>query len=136
MQTAAHLNDALLLRSSAVFSPRQSAVAGKNLRLTDAAMINDRNTKQVPKSVSLDVLRYAGDQCIADVLTLAELDRQSRIAAKFPDVYALLRELGDEWERHAALYPDAAADGWLGLLMTRAKVLRAEIDGIADESRI
>lgn len=135
MQTAAHANNALLLRSHAVFRPRQSAVAGKNLRLMDAVMNNDRNAKPVPTPVSLDVLRNAGEQYIADVLTLAELDRQSRIAAKFPDVYALLRELGDEWDRHAALYPDAAADGWLGLLMTRAKVLRAEIDGIANEMR-
>lgn len=135
MQTATTTNKALLLRSSSVFRPRQSAVEGKNLRLLDTSMDTNRNAKPVPKSVSLDVLRNAGDQYIADVLTLAELDRQSRIAAKFPDVYALLRELGEEWDRHAALYPEAAADGWLGLLMTRAKVLRAEIDGIANESR-
>lgn len=135
MHTASQAFKALLLRSPAVFHPRQSAVAGKNLRFTDALMDNDRNAHQVPKSVSLDVLRNAGHQYVADVVTLAELDRQMRIAEKFPDVYALLRELGEEWDRHAALYPDAAADGWLGLLMTRAKVLRGEIDGIANESR-
>jgi hypothetical protein len=89
----------------------------------------------VPQPVFLVELRNAGQQCITDVITLAALDRQTRIAEKFPDVYALLRELGEEWDRHAALYPEAAADGWLGLLMTRAKVLRAEIDEIAHESR-
>lgn len=98
-------------------------------------MDSNRNAKPVPKPVSLDVLRNAGHQYVADVVTLAELDRQMRIAAKFPDVYVLLRELGEEWDRHAALYPEAAADGWLGLLMTRAKVLRSEIDEIANENR-
>lgn len=136
MNHAAPLHNALLLRSSAVFHPRQSAVAGKNLRAMDAFTMHERKAAQVPQPVFLTELRNAGHQYVADVVTLAELEHQSRIAAKFPDVYALLRELGEEWDRHAALYPEAAADGWLSLLMTRADVLRSEIDEIANENRV
>lgn len=103
MQTNAAPGRTLLLRSAAVFHPRQSAVAGKNLRVTDTFTDNES----------------------AKVLS----------AALRADVSALLRELASEWDRHAALYPEAAADGWLGLLMNRARLLRAEIEGNADESR-
>jgi hypothetical protein len=135
MNTVSKLGNALLLRSSSVFHPRQSGVAEKNLNLSDTVTDSVCEVTQVPKDVSLADLRNAGDQYIADVITLVTLDRQIRIAEKFPDVYALLRELTDEWQRYETLYPDAAADGWLALLMKRANVLRTEIDEIANEAR-
>jgi hypothetical protein len=135
MNTVTKLQKALLLRATSAFHPRQSGVGEKNLNCTDTVEASVNAVTQVPKDVALADLRNAGDQYIADVITLVTLDRQIRIATKFPDVYALLRELTDEWQRYETLYPDAAADGWLALLMKRANVLRTEIDEIANEAR-
>jgi hypothetical protein len=135
MKPVALAKAALLLRPSPVACARQSDVAGKNLSCTDTVVASMSSVKQVPADVSLAALRNAGDQYIADVMTLVALDRQIRIASKLPDVYALMRELTDEWQRYESLYPDAAADGWLGLLVKRANVLRTEIDEIANEAR-
>ncbi|WP_446903039.1 hypothetical protein [Burkholderia sp. YIM B11467] len=124
-----------LLRPATVFHPRQRPAAEKNLHITDTMMVTHREVKQIPAPVMLRELVQAGQEHVADVVMLAELERQTRIAEKFADAYVLLRDLSDEWDRFAALHPDAAADGWLGLLVNRARVLRAEIDGIADANR-
>jgi hypothetical protein len=132
MSAAIAVRHLALLRPTTVFHPRQRPAAEKNLRVTDTIMVTNSEVKQIPAPVMLRELIQAGHEHVADVVTLAELMRETRIAEKFADAYVLLRDLSDEWDRFAALYPDAAADGWLGLLVNRARVLRAEIDGIAD----
>lgn len=134
MNTTLHQHEALLLRSKAVFHPRQLSVAGKNLRVTDT-VTGSYMDNAIPPSVALPDLIKAGSDRMGNVVLLAEMTRQIGIAKKLPDVYALLRELAVEWDRHVALYPEAAADGWLGLLVNRAKVLRNEIDEIANAPR-
>ncbi|WP_157677862.1 hypothetical protein [Burkholderia ubonensis] len=124
-----------LLRPVTVFHPRQRPAAEKNLHITDTMTVNHHEVKQIPAQVMLRELIQAGQEHVADYITLSELLRQTRIAEKFADAYVLLRDLSDEWDRFTALHPDAAADGWLGLLVNRARVLRAEIDGIAHENR-
>ncbi|WP_157650626.1 hypothetical protein [Burkholderia ubonensis] len=124
-----------LLRHATVFHPRQRPAAEKNFHITDTMLAIKREVKQIPSPVMLRELIQAGQEHIADAATLADLPREARIAEKFADAYALLRDLSDEWDRFAALHPDAAADGWLGLLVNRARVLRGEIDGIADANR-
>lgn len=120
-----------LLRPSTVFRPRQLPVAGKILLNTDTMMESSNAVRQIPRPVALRELIKAGSDHVADVVMLEELLRQTRIAEKFVDAYVLLRDLSDEWDRFAALYPEAASDGWLGLLVNRARVLRTEIDSIA-----
>lgn len=135
MQTAAAPRSTLLLRSTAVFHPRQSAVAGKNLRVTDAVMDSERVIQQVPRAAQLAELIEAAREHKEDVAQLAAITQQVAIASKFTDFYVLMRDFGAEWDRFAALYPESAADGWIGLLVNRARVLVAEVDGIADENR-
>lgn len=118
-----------LLRRFTAFCPRQSAVARKNFPACDAVM------ESVPQSVFLTQLMQVGEEKICDIATRIELQRQLQIAQKFADVYVLLRELDLEWPRFEALYPDAAKDGWLGLLVNRARVLRDEIDGFSNAYR-
>ncbi|MBN3822310.1 hypothetical protein G3O00_01585 [Burkholderia sp. Ac-20384] len=132
MNAAIAVRPLALLRPATVFHPRQRPVAEKNLATTDTMMVTHREMKQIPSTLMLRELIQAGQEHVADVVTLAELMRQTQIAEKFADAYVLLRDLSAEWDRFAAIYPDAAADGWLGLLVNRARVLRAEIDGIAD----
>lgn len=135
MNAAHAVRHLTLLRPVTVFYPRQRPAAEKNLHNTDTMMATDREVKQIPSTLMLRELIQAGQEHVADFITLAELLRQTRVAAKFADAYVLLRDLSDEWERFAALYPDAAADGWLALLVNRARVLRAELDGIANAGR-
>jgi hypothetical protein len=135
MNAAHAVRHLALLRPVTVFHPRQRPAAEKNLHNTDTMMATYREVKQIPAPVMLRELVQAGQEHVADVEMPTELMRQTRIAEKFADAYVLLRDLSDEWERFTALHPDAAADGWLELLVNRARILRAEIDGIADANR-
>jgi hypothetical protein len=80
-------------------------------------------------------LRKAGDDHLCPVVELVEIHKQMRIAEKTADMYALLMNLDLEWNVFAAKFPEAAADGWLALLVNRARVLRDEIDEISHENR-
>jgi hypothetical protein len=122
-----------LLRRFSCFRPQQSPVARKNLRVIDT--MTELNLNTVPQSVFLTELKQAGEEKICDITTRIELHRQVQIAEKLADVYVLLRELDLEWPRFEALYPEAAKDGWLGLLVNRARVLRDEIDEASHAGR-
>jgi hypothetical protein len=126
MNTQTGIKKGLLLRSIAYFRPQQHPVARKNLSACDTLL------ESVPESVFLCALKRAGEEKVCGVVEMVELARQVRIAEKFADVYVLLREFDLEWPRFEALYPDAAKDGWLGLLVNRARVLRDEIDGASN----
>lgn len=119
-----------------VFRPQQAPVARKGLSACDTVTSSIMDTaKQIPASVFMAELRNAGDEHICSVPELVEIGRQMQIAEKAADMYVILRELDLEWPRFAAMFPEAAADGWLALLVNRARVLRDEIDEISHANR-
>jgi hypothetical protein len=118
-----------LLRSIEAFRPQQAPVARKNLSAMDTLAAS------VPKSVFMQELRKAGDEHLCPVAELIELHRQVQIAEKVPDMYALLMNFDLEWRRFSSMFPEASADGWLSLLVNRARVLRDEIDEISHAGR-
>lgn len=111
------------------FRPQQSPVARKNLSTIDPIV------DSIPAPVFMAELRKAGDEHICNVVELVEIHRQMQIAEKAPDMYALLMNLDLEWPVFAAKYPEAAADGWLALLVNRARVMRDQIDEISHANR-
>jgi hypothetical protein len=118
-----------LLRFTAGFRPQQAPVARKNLPVSDPMTVT------IPQSVFMTELRKAGDDHLCPVVELVEIHKQMRIAEKTADMYALLMNLDLEWNVFASKFPEAAADGWLALLVNRARVLRDEIDEISHENR-
>jgi hypothetical protein len=118
-----------LLRTLTSFRPQQAPVARKNLSAIDPTV------GSIPAAVFMTELRKAGDEHICPIAELIEIHKQSQIAEKAADMYALLMNLDLEWPRFAAMFPEAAADGWLALLVNRARVLRDEIDEISHANR-
>jgi hypothetical protein len=116
------------------FTPKQQSVARKNTSTSDTCTVREV-AQQIPVSVFLVELREAGGDKVTDIASVMELHRQASIAAKVPDMYAILRELDLEWPRFVAMFPDAAKDGWLQLLVNRARVVRDEIDEISHVGR-
>lgn len=116
------------------FTPQQSPVARKSTPTTDASTVREI-APQIPVDVFMVDLKSAGEEKVTDVATVLKLHRQAQIAQKVPDMYAILRELDLEWPRFVAMFPEAAKDGWLQLLVNRARVVRDEIDEISHVGR-
>jgi hypothetical protein len=116
------------------FTPKQLPVARKSTPMTDTLMVREI-AQQIPVDVFMVDLKAAGEEKVADIPTVLKLHRQAQIAQKVPDMYAILRELDLEWPRFEAMFPEAAKDGWLQLLVNRARVVRDEIDEISHVGR-
>jgi hypothetical protein len=118
-----------LLSTISAFRPQQAPVARKNLSAIDPMV------GSIPQPAFMAELRKAGDEHLCPITELVEIHRQSQISEKVADMYALLMNLDLEWPVFAAKYPEAAADGWLALLVNRARVLRDQIDEISHANR-
>jgi hypothetical protein len=116
------------------FTPKQLSVARKSTPMTDTLMVREI-AQQIPVDVFMVDLKAAGEEKVADIATVVKLHRQVKVAQKVPDMYAILRELDLEWPRFVAMFPEAAKDGWLQLLVNRARVVRDEIDEIGHVGR-
>lgn len=116
------------------FTPKQLPVARKSTPMSDTLMVREV-AQQIPVDVFMVDLKSAGEEKVTDVATVMKLHRQVKVAQKVPDMYAILRELDLEWPRFVAMFPEAAKDGWLQLLVNRARVVRDEIDEIGHVGR-
>jgi hypothetical protein len=116
------------------FTPKQLPVARKSTPMSDTLVVREV-AQQIPVDVFMVDLKAAGEEKVTDVATVMKLHRQVKVAQKVPDMYAILRELDLEWPRFVAMFPEAAKDGWLQLLVNRARVVRDEIDEISHVGR-